>query len=269
MAAVAALPMYDLPELRSAHDELWRAFRRHLDDLGFPDAPDELDRTREPLEIWAHPDLLIAQTCGFPFITMLQEKVRLVATPVYEAAGCEGPFYRSWIVVPEQADAERFEQLEGTVVAINSTESHSGCNVLRAMAAPLARNGRFFARVHATGSHGASLEAVRHGHAACAAIDCVSWALLDRHRPQALRGLRILEGSPPAPSLPYITSAERSDREVAGLRAALRRTLDDETLKDERARLLLTDIAVLEFAEYEPIAQMWQKAHHCGYRQLD
>ena len=61
-------------------------------------------------------------------------------------------------------------------------------SALRALIAPHAASGRFFAEVRVSGAHSASLAMVARGEADVAAIDCVVHALLARHRPGALHG---------------------------------------------------------------------------------
>jgi hypothetical protein len=49
---VASLPMYDWPELRWAHDQLWAAAAERLSARGI-EAPEKLDRHRSAEEIWS------------------------------------------------------------------------------------------------------------------------------------------------------------------------------------------------------------------------
>ena len=55
-------------------------------------------------------------------------------------------------------------------------------NALRAVIAPLAEGGRFFAEIIETGGHAASLDLVAAGGADVAAIDAVSLALFALYR---------------------------------------------------------------------------------------
>ena len=55
------------------------------------DAPKALDETVRYDEAWLRPDLMFAQTCGYPYVRHLRGKVQLVATPVYDLPGCDGP----------------------------------------------------------------------------------------------------------------------------------------------------------------------------------
>ncbi len=62
----------------------------------------------------------------------------------------------------------------------NAEHSQSGYNVLRKMVAPLSREGRFFSAVMFSGSHRQSLRELQQENADIAAIDCVTYALLQR-----------------------------------------------------------------------------------------
>ncbi len=249
---IAALPMYDLPEVARATDALWAVLARRLRAAGVEDVPDRLERGSDPRQVWASPDLLFAQTCGFPLTHAFAGRLALVATPCYAAEGCEGPTYRSRIVVRADDPRSDFAQFAGAVAAINSEDSHSGCNMLRWRVAREARR-PFFGKAERTGSHLASLDALRSGRADIAAIDCVTFALLGRHRPDAVAGIRVLEDTPRAPALPFVTAAGASAREVSLLRAAVMETVRDPALAPVRAELLLVGAEILPLARYEAI----------------
>ena len=76
----AALAMYDWPEVAAQNDAVWDFVRARLADQGI-EAPLKLDRGLRYTQPWLRPDLLLAQTCGFPFATELRGHVQLVATP--------------------------------------------------------------------------------------------------------------------------------------------------------------------------------------------
>src|SRR5215475_14223755 len=189
---VASLAMYDLPEVRAATDAWWRglaaAFRRE----GIAEVPDRLDRATGHHEVCLRPDLLFAQTCGYPLTHALAGRVALVATPCYAAEGCAGASYCSFIVVAGDNPATAIADLRGARCAVNAPDSQSGYSALRAAVAPHARNGRFFSSVVVSGSHVASLQLVAAGATDVAAIDCVTHALVARYRPAALEGTRVL-----------------------------------------------------------------------------
>lgn len=221
---IAGLPMYDLPALQPASDAFWAAIARRLVAAGMTGVPALLDRSLAPEALWRHPDLLLAQTCGLPLVTLLAGRVRYVATPAYAVEGCRGGDYRSWIVVGADAPVAGFADLAGSIAAVNAPQSQSGANALLALTAEIARGRPFFADIRLTGAHAASLDAVRCGRADCAAIDCVTWHHLG---PGAQAGLRVLGATPAAPALPFITSAGTDTATLGVLRRALAAAVDD------------------------------------------
>ena len=182
---IAGLPMYDMPALAWATDALWAAVARDLAGHGMAGVPDRLRRDIEPeTSCGPIPTCLLAQTCGLPLVTLLDGRVRFVATPIYAIDGCSGGDYRSWLVVRVGDGRRSIADLEGSIAAVNAPHSQSGANALAAMTAPVAKGHAFFADIRLTGAHAASLAAVSSGAADCAAIDCVTWALLAQSVPE-------------------------------------------------------------------------------------
>jgi len=261
---IAALPMYDLPEITAVTDAWWRGLAGHLRRVGISDVPNRLERETDRNIVWTDPTLMIAQTCGYPLTHALAGKVRLAAAPKYDAPGCQGAMYRSLIVVNAQCDAAEMADLRGQRAAINGTASQSGFNVLRSTIAPLAENGRFFSEVIASGMHRASLGMVAAGAADVCAVDCVTHALLARHAPEALGGTRILTETEAAPSLPYITAGTVSDDDLERLRQGLAAAAADPALADVRAELLISDFELLADDAYDVIIDMEMRAEAVG-----
>lgn len=250
----ASFGMYDLPQLRDANDALWSGLAGWLRRHGLDRVPDQLDRDRSLGEVWDDPDLLLAQTCGLPFATRWRDRLRYVATPCYTALGCEGPSYRSAIVVAVDDLAADLQDLRDRIVAINETSSNSGCNLLRQAVAPLSAGGRFFAGGLLTGSHLASMQAVAGGTAALAAIDVVTYAHIGRHLPGLAAQVRTIGWTPGSPGLPFVTSVATSDREIGLLRQALTWATASEELRGARDALLLQGLAEVPLAAYLAIA---------------
>ena len=247
---------------------LWAFLRDHLRSAGMVGLPDALDETLPHHEAWLDPRLVLAQTCGFPFVKHLRGRVRLVATPVYEAPGCDGHTMVSVIVVRAGDAPENLAATHGTRAAINETGSNSGYNLLRAAIAPHADGRAFFADIVETGGHLASIEAVRNGQADLAAIDCITYDLLHRHAPERIDGLVILAETPRGPNLPFITRLSSSDEELAALCAALKATIIAPELANARAILGLKDVAVLEEGAYDILLAHEQEAIAAGYPDL-
>jgi ABC-type phosphate/phosphonate transport system substrate-binding protein len=255
---IASLPMYDLPELRSATDDLWNDLQAALRDEGVRDVPDRLTRDRPLEEVWSDPDLLLGQTCGYPLTHALRGRTTVVATPRYSAPGCTGSSYCSFLVVHARSDFATVADLHGRSCAINERTSHSGMNALRATVAPFSAQGRFFSSVRITGEHAASLALIAQREADVAAIDCVTHALLSRARPDLVAATRILRQTQSAPSLPLITNRPH---ELRRLRAALARVLP-------RVELLLEGFELLPESAYDIILEMECSAASFGLSEL-
>ncbi len=240
---IAALQMYDWPEVREATDLWWKAI---ADDLG---SRIPLSRPAAFTAPWFENDLLFAQTCGYPFTHALKGQVTYVGTPHYAADDCEGANYCSIVFAREMKPLDRFR---GSVAAVNTPDSMSGMLALKLVFAPLAEQGRFFAAVLETGGHLASLAAVQAGKADVCAIDCVCVEMARRYRPSALEGLVEVARSPLVPGLPWITKAG----DLQALRHALRKAFADPALADVRSRLLLTGFSELPARAYDRITDL-------------
>ena len=265
---VASLPMYDFPEMRGATDAWWQGLARAFRREGIADVADALWRGEDYRSLWTRPDLLISQTCGYPLIRALRGTVTLVATPCYSAPGCEGASYRSAVIVRRESAAGDISAMRGARCAINGYDSQSGHNALRALIAPLSSGKSFFQDVIVSGSHVNSLSMVSAGDVDVAAIDCVTYALLARHRPGAVERTRVLCFTRSAPALPYITRQPVDDDLLTRLRRGLGAACHDPELSDARESLMLRDIRVLPLSAYERIAEMEEGAAALGYRQV-
>ncbi len=230
--------------------------------------PVEIDVARESdLEsFWASDRLLLSQTCGYPLTHALADRVQVVATPVFDAEGCEGADYRSVLVVRDDDPADTLAALRGRRAAINGEDSNSGFNVFRHVVAPLAIDGRFFSTVTTTRSHRASMEAVRNDVADIAAIDCVTYAFARDVLPDLTRGLRIIGHTVATPGLPLITSKQMSPDAVERLHKALDASLDEDRALVQR--LKIRSFVRLSLVDYDTITRIEREAAQRGYSQL-
>ncbi|MDS0790620.1 PhnD/SsuA/transferrin family substrate-binding protein [Burkholderia pseudomultivorans] len=269
---IAGLPMYNVTP---RHAALWRALLR--DALGaFARAGGPIDFTLldEPFgdlpALWRRPDLLLSQTCGFPYRMLgLRDDVHLIATPAFDAQGCDGARYRSMLVVSARVHAGGATTLaacRGLRAGYNGDDSHSGMNALRHAVAPHAHDGRFFGSVTSFGSHLNVLRAIGAGDADCAAIDCVTFAYVRDALPALLDGIRVIDMTAPAPGLPFIASRALDDAQAAALRDAL-----DHAVAADAARaraLRLRGFERLAPGDYDAIAQFAHAAAAHGYPEL-
>ena len=269
---IASLPMYNVTP---QHAVLWHSllsdcvtvFARSFDpgEVTVVNAPEG-----ELMPHWRRKDLLLSQTCGFPYRMLgLADEVHLISTPIFDAPGCEGPRYRSVLVVSARAwarGANTLEACRGLRAAYNGADSHSGMNAFRHALAPFARDGRFFASVLSTGSHAATLQALASGAADVGAIDCVTLALLHDSQPESFDGVRTIGMTASAPGLPLIASRALGEGEVQALRDALDTALAADP---ERARTLrLRGFARLTGEAYAEIEDMANAAAQQRYTEL-
>jgi ABC-type phosphate/phosphonate transport system substrate-binding protein len=160
---------------------------------------------------------------------------RIVATPVYTAPGCEGACHRSVFIAHATSRFATLSDLRGGICAVNGFDSNTGMNLLRVTIAPIAERKPFFRSVVISGSHLASIKAIVDGRADLAAIDCVSFANLQRFVPTLTDSVRPIGQSMLAPAPPFITASTTDDTTLAILRRALAKVAADPRLLSLRA----------------------------------
>ena len=210
------------------------------------------------------PALLLGHTCGYPLMTRFAGALEPVAAPVFDADGCDGPFYSSHFIVAADADLDSLAACRGRVVAINAYDSNSGMNVLRHALAALDPGERFFERVELTGGHRASVAAVADGRADLAAIDCVTLALLADAEPGLVARVRVIGSSVRCAGLPFVVPAGTP---VDGLAAALAAACA-RLPADARRRLRLVGFVPVSRADYASILELEREARDAGYKTL-
>lgn len=252
-AGVASLPMYPFASWRDATDTLWEAVRGaepHLPPL----APWGLDAHG----LWHDPAMVVSQACGWPLVTELAGRVRVVGTFRYRTPVWSGDHYRSVVVARDGAftgtSAGTFAgTFDGVRAAVNSTASLSGWISLVWFATGGA-GGRWPGSVVLTGAHLESLRAVRDGDADLASIDAVTYAHVERDQPDLLRGVRRIGEGPLVPCLPIVVPTTTSNADVARLRAALADAI--AARPDAAATLLIDGFSPLDDTAYAPVAAL-------------
>lgn len=268
---ITALPMYNVTPVLA---DLWRSLVH--DTMAALDDPTLRVRIVEPDDIgptltslWTRPDLLLSQTCGYPLLRVLPSSIQIVATPIFDIEGCEGPHYSSVLVVSRAALARGATSLahcRGMRAAYNEPHSNSGMNLLRRAVAPLARDGRFFSAVVETGSHRSSLQALIDDAADIAAIDCVTFAFAQTIPDIANAGLTVIGFTKRTAGLPLIASAAVTPDVLKDLRQALNQALEADPA---RARTLhLKGFARLTRDDYAEIGAIEDEAIAMGYSRL-
>ena len=194
---IAFLGMYDMPALQTDNDTFWDAIRTELGH-----GPATLTRTDDPWPIWQSPDLLMAQTCGYPYRARLHDQVHLIGTPDYGLPDCPPGHYRSVFIKRREDPRGDLHAFAGATFAYNEGLSQSGwaapvTQMLAAGATPGA--------LVQTGGHANSLSAVVEGRADYAALDALTWELLQKTDMEVSEAAAAFDMTPPSPGLPYIT----------------------------------------------------------------
>lgn len=258
-----SLPMYNVtPRLQREYEALLATL---LDDAGVRD-PVRLLKEPELPALWHRPDLLLGQTCGYPYVTSLRGVATLLATPCFDFPGCEGSDYSSMIVTRAVDGVDSLAEARGLTAAVNDLHSNSGMNVLRHAVAPLACGGSFFGKVKWTGAHVASLRAVREGEADIAAIDCVTLGYLRNEQPDSIQGIKILQYSASSPGLPLITAQGVPEEVQVRLRHAL--LSPSPRLRRHMAAVRINAFQYRPDADYSRISQLESEAVAAGYPAL-
>lgn len=239
---IASLGMYDFGPATGANDRLWAGIREGLVSRGIA-APVALTRGEGAYwPAWESPNLVLSQTCGYPFRSRLHDRVAYVGTPDYGVEGCAPGYYRSVFVV--RADDRRLAlaEFDGAPFAFNEPLSQSGWAAPQTHAAKL---GLYLPATVQTGGHRLSAKAVAEGRADIAALDAVTWALMQGADPVAGR-LRAVDMTDPTPGLPFISArAAPVDVIHAALKAAIA-----ALAPEDRAVLRLRGLVRLPLAAY-------------------
>lgn len=199
---IASLGMYDFGAAVAANDRLWALVRDRLSKAGI-DAPKALTRGEAAYwPAWEAPDLLVSQTCGYPFRARLHDRVAYVGTPDFGVEGCPPGYYRSVFVARADDPRTTLADFDNAPFAYNEALSQSGWAAPQVHAAGL---GLRLLPVVQTGGHQLSAHAVANGRADIAALDAVTWDLLQRED-AVTKALRVIDLTVPTPGLPYITA---------------------------------------------------------------
>jgi hypothetical protein len=196
--------MYNLPEMRADNARFWEALRELLVEAGLRDLPERLTFDRLPVPERIGPEVLFAQTCGYPLETIFSGQAIRLGTPCYAVPGCDGPTHCGLFIVPAGSAARELRDLRGGVFLFNNRHSNSGMNLPRRALADIADGRPFFAKVIETGSHPDNLDRIARNEADATAVDNVTYAFWRHYRPEA--------GAAPSPSPNWRRASRRALR---------------------------------------------------------
>ena len=213
--------------------------------------------------------LVFGHTCGYPLMTRLKDRFTPFCVPVFDVPGTSGRRYSSRFIVASDSDIHSIEQSRGRVAAVNTPDSNSGMNVLRHAVASHHVGGRFFSRIHASGGHLYSLQAVARGAADIAAIDCVSYQLIEDHWPELVNQVQTIGYSVESFALPFVLPNSKlvgtdTRQIIERLNLALESSGDAV-----RERLHLREFAAVDLGDYQGILEIENFAIEQGYPELN
>ncbi|MFT5111358.1 MAG: ABC-type phosphate/phosphonate transport system substrate-binding protein [Parasphingorhabdus sp.] len=249
----ASLPMYDLPEAREHTDRWWQVFRSKIVSAGIRFSPVQLDHNNTYQKAWRSADCLFSQTCGYPYIKLLQNHAQLIATPCYLNEGCDGPNYSSWIVTRNDSKIENFPQTRDSQAVVNSPDSLSGYKVIEMMLDQDESLETAYRDIIESGGHRRSIGLLKQGVGDFAAIDCVTWAYLQTFDSEYIDGLKIIDQGPSLPGLPLITATSTSHIDTELMREVLLTAHQDSAMMQPMTKLLISHYEWLDRDAYQVI----------------
>jgi ABC-type phosphate/phosphonate transport system substrate-binding protein len=246
----------------------WRQlFERYLESSNAGGAPITLKFDSDQA-LLCEPGLVFGHTCGYPLMTRLKEQLSPFCVPVFDVPGSAGRYYSSRFIVNADSAIDSIEASRGGIAAINGPDSNSGMNVLRHAVSELDHGAKFFSSVFTSGGHLQSLDAVARGEADIAAIDCVSYRLIEDCRPDLARRVRIIGDSIKTCGLPFVMpKSEIAGTDCAGMVEQLRRALAS-CPESVHNRLHLVGFESVSLADYESILEVENSAIGQGYPEL-
>jgi len=266
---IASLPMYNFPEIQPALDTFWKGLSKHMSREGINNLPHKLSHDKPVQNLWNDPQLFISQCCGYDVTGRYYNSLVPVAVPHFSAPGCSGSEYSSFILVKDNNPARDIMEMQDSVAVINGPESHSGMSAFRHLVASHSFKGAFFADIKISGSHIDSIDFIKRGLADVAPIDCVTYALLEKHRPQTVWGLRVLGRTFCAPAPPYVIRKADETQWSERFWNALSAAYEDPALRSARQSLFLKDIERITVDYYEKIRSFEEYAASLDYPVLN
>lgn len=257
--------MYPFPHLRAETERLWESISFQLRARGVAapaiPAPNEALTSDRLLDMWASPDLLFGQACGFPYVSELRDRVCLIGTPDFGLIAAKPGWYNSVILVRANDPRQTLSDFEGAILAYSEIGSQSGCWAMMYSALREVGERRLFGACLPTGAHVATISAIAKNQADIGAVDALTWRYLHPHLPEAAT-LRVLAVTEPTPGLPYIASnafftPDLVDATEAGIAA-----LSDA----DRSKLSLVGFWRSVDRDYDIIA--WRAAQSAGVFRL-
>ncbi len=231
--------------------------------LAYP-APQPLER------LWARRDLGMVFMCGYPIAQRLSPVVP-IAAPIPSAAWAEGrAVYRTDLIVRQDAPYQRLEDTFGGRAGYTVAHSHSGFNAFRhhllryRSSARPALYGQMVGNLITARN---ILDGVREGRIDIGPLDAYWHALIARHAPQLVSGVRVLESTATAPIPALVAVSTVPQAAIERLRAALLAASDRPWFARLADLLQLEGFAPVTEDTYSVLMDWEREARAAGYDQ--
>ena len=249
---IANLPWYDFEETYELNDQFWLFFRNLFSEIDSFPLPDKLNRKDPLLDCLLSENLFLSQTCGYDIACNFP--VTLVATPIYKTQGAARGLYSSFFI---KRKATNYQNLKdalsfGRFVA-NDDRSFSGFHCVQEIS-PV--------RPIWSGCHLKSIAMINNGQADWAAIDAITWALLEKYNPAVCRDLEIFHQGRQVPAPPLVTSNQRTPAEIFHIQKTLTQMAQHKSGKKILEGLLIENFCFISKSEYKTLIPQKEAQYH-------
>lgn len=209
---------------------------------------DEMNRLLETGDIDA------AFVCSGPYVEGKERfGLQLLAMPLVKGK----PLYHSYIIVPLNSPAQRFEDLRGKVFAFTDPKSNSGKLVPTYMLARMNETPQhFFSKIELTYGHDNSIRAVAEQLVDGAAVDSLIWEYAALKTPQLTARTRILLRSEPYGIPPFVVRPGIDPELKRKLQQILLHAADDEEGRQVLKSMMIDRFVAGDDENYTTIRKM-------------
>jgi ABC-type phosphate/phosphonate transport system substrate-binding protein len=219
-------------------------------------------------ELWRRPDLGAAFMCGYP-LALERHPVVPIAAPIPSLPWAEGrPLYRSDFVVREDSGFATLADTFGGRLGWTVEHSHSGYNAIRHHLSAYRTPDRprlYGASVGPLVTPRRVVEAVLAGEIDVGPVDSYALALMRKHVPDLVAGLRVVDSTELAPIPAIVAAAGTSAETVRQLREAFAGVADQPWFARLAPELLLEGFATVDRNDYAVMLDWHRAAIACGY----
>jgi ABC-type phosphate/phosphonate transport system substrate-binding protein len=263
---IANARMYSVtPEVEAA----WRELLGHVLAEAGLDYRYEAYPAPKPLEqLWSRADLGCVFMCGYPIALELSQ-VRPIAAPVpsLDWAG-DRPLYRSDLIVRADAPFRTLEDTFGHRLGWTVEHSHSGFNALRHHLLAFRSAGRPALYGAVTGNLITArgiLDEVLAREIDVGPLDGYWHALIRKHRPELLAGVRVIASTALAPIPAFVAAPSVPDDTIGAMKAAFATAHRRPWFADLAEALLLARFEPVEQGDFAVTLERDRAAIDAGY----